>query len=165
MIRKIQRYESRLSWAATILLLALSTKRCFPKKRCEMLRNLYLFFLVGVGGMIGSMLRYGTTVLTKDLSFSIPFGTLISNVAGCFLIGVVTSLAEQRAVLSGEARLFLATGICGGFTTLSSLVYEMQKLVANREFGVASLYFTTTFVGSFIAFFIGMVCVRLFVKG
>jgi|WetSurMetagenome_2_1015567.scaffolds.fasta_scaffold00119_31 fluoride exporter len=123
------------------------------------------FLLVGLGGMLGSFLRYGMTLVTRDASISVPWGTLLSNLAGCFLIGAVAGLAEARAVLSGEARLFLATGLCGGFTTLSSLVYELQKMLADREIALASLYFGATFAGSFTAFFIGFTAVRLIAKG
>lgn len=130
-----------------------------------MTKYLFPFLLVGIGGMIGTILRYSVTLATKDISLSIPYNTLISNVAGCFIIGVVTALADQRAFLSSDMRLFLATGICGGFTTLSSLVYELQKLLADKELFIASLYFTATFAGSFIAFFTGMVLIRLLVKG
>jgi len=123
------------------------------------------FILVGIGGMIGSLMRYGVTLLTKDISVTIPYGTLVSNIAGCFIIGAVTALADQRAIMSGEMRLFLATGLCGGFTTLSSMMYEIQKMIADREFAIASLYLASTFAVSFVALLCGMACVRLLVKG
>jgi CrcB protein len=121
--------------------------------------------LVGAGGMIGSLLRYLFIVLTKNIAVSIPYGTLLSNIAGCFILGIVVHLADQRGLLTQDTRLFLATGLCGGFTTLSSLVCELQKMFADRAYGIASLYFTITFAGSFTAFFLGMVCIRFFTKG
>jgi len=130
-----------------------------------MTKYFFPFLFVGIGGMIGTLLRYSVTLATKDLSVSIPYNTLISNLAGCFIIGVVTALADQRAILSSDMRLFLATGVCGGFTTLSSLVYELQKLLADREIFIASMYFAATFAGSFIAFFIGMTMIRFLIKG
>ncbi|MDX1488202.1 MAG: CrcB family protein, partial [Acidiferrobacterales bacterium] len=83
---------------------------------------------VGLGGLLGAILRYLTTLGGLKFSLVFPYGTLASNVVGCFLIGMIAKLATDTDLLSSEARLFLATGLCGGFTTLSSMMYELAEL-------------------------------------
>lgn len=93
------------------------------------------YLLVGCGGAIGSMLRY----LTVDLIgrffpvISFPFGTLIVNVVGCFFIAFIGSLATDRVNLSSDSRLFLFTGILGGFTTFSAFGYETFHLLKTSQ--------------------------------
>lgn len=116
--------------------------------------------LVGAGGAIGAVLRYLTTVASLNLSLTLPLGTLISNLAGCFVIGVVVTLAGRSTLISTEARLFLATGICGGYTTLSSLVFELVELVREGHVFQASAYVAATLAGSVLTFFLGVVLAR-----
>jgi CrcB protein len=93
-----------------------------------------------------------------------PYGTLISNLLGCFVIGIVATLAVGSTLLSTEARLFLMTGICGGYTTLSSLVYELAKFVEDGEFLHASVYFAATFVGAVMAFYLGTLLITILMR-
>jgi CrcB protein len=123
------------------------------------------FLYVGAGGAIGSVLRYLLTLFFQTFEMRFPFGTLTSNCAGCFIIGVVTGLSIDVPMLSGEARLFLATGICGGFTTLSSLVYELGQLFRDGQYALGSLYFVTTFFGAFGAFFAGITLIKIIYRG
>ena len=92
---------------------------------------------VGVGGFIGSVLRYWVTgaVYMFLPAPRIPWGTLVVNVAGCFAIGLLGALAETRGVLTASARLFLFIGVLGGFTTFSTFGYETLALL--REQAVA----------------------------
>lgn len=122
------------------------------------------FFYVGLGGLIGALLRYSTTLAAARFSIVFPYGTLISNLAGCFIIGAVTGIAAQSEALSPETRLFLATGVCGGFTTLSSFVYEMAQLVRDEELLLASLYFAATFAGAFLFFYLGTLLVNTLLR-
>ena len=86
--------------------------------------------LVAVGGGIGSVLRFLTAgMAARWLGLDFPYGTLIVNVVGSFLIGLVQALAEQAAVLPESARLFLSAGVMGGFTTYSAFSYETIRLV------------------------------------
>lgn len=121
------------------------------------------FLLVGTGGFIGSMLRYLMTVLFQNFH-TIPCGTLVSNLAGCFLIGIVTGLSVEIPLLSSEARLLLATGVCGGFTTLSSLIFEIDQLIRNGGYITGSFYLAGTILGASLAFISGIMLVRLFAK-
>jgi CrcB protein len=82
-------------------------------------------FLIFLGGGAGSVARYLTTLAAaRVISPEFPFGTLIVNVLGCFLIGFVHEVAMMSARLSPDVRLFLTTGILGGFTTYSAFNYE-----------------------------------------
>jgi CrcB protein len=102
--------------------------------------------LVALGGGIGSVLRYLTSgVAARWLGLDFPYGTLIVNVAGSFLIGLVQALAEEAAVLPEPARLFLSAGVMGGFTTYSAFSYETVRLVELDAFGraVANVVITT----------------------
>jgi CrcB protein len=107
--------------------------------------------------MLGGISRYTMSLLTQNVAaFSIPFGTLISNIAGCLLIGVIAGLGASSQVLSTEMRLLLATGFCGGFTTMSSFVYELGQFVQDKEYFYASSYFVATMAGAILAFVIGL---------
>jgi CrcB protein len=116
------------------------------------------FVYVGLGSMLGGMSRYGMTLATQNYALmSLPFGTLISNVLGCFLIGVIAGIGANTQVLSTETRLLLATGFCGGFTTMSAFVYELGKFVQDKEYFFASSYVVITLAGAGLAFVIGLV--------
>ena len=94
--------------------------------------------LVAVGGGVGSVLRYLTSGLAaRWLGLDFPYGTLIVNVTGSLLIGVVQALAEEAAVIPEPARLFLSAGVMGGFTTYSAFSYETMRLIELGAFGRA----------------------------
>ena len=113
--------------------------------------------LVGLGSMLGGVCRYGMSLLTQSVSaFSLPYGTLLSNLAGCLLIGVIAGFGERTELLSTEMRLLLATGFCGGFTTMSSFVYELGQFVQDKEYFFASTYFVATLAGAGLAFALGL---------
>jgi fluoride exporter len=95
--------------------------------------------LVGLGGMIGSVLRYVVASgLQKGVSESFPVGTMAVNLLGCLAIGVFASVAEVKQWTSPEARLFVTTGILGGFTTFSAFGYETFRLLRESAFGFAA---------------------------
>ena len=121
--------------------------------------------LVGLGSMLGGVSRYGLTLVTQNVSaFSLPYGTLVSNLAGCLLIGVIAGLGGKTEILSTEMRLLLATGFCGGFTTLSSFVYELGQFVQDKEYFFASTYFVATLAGAGLAFALGLLLSALLLR-
>jgi len=122
------------------------------------------FIYVGVGGFVGAMLRYATTLATQNFSLTFPYGTLFSNLIGCFVIGIIAEIAADSDVISSEMRLFLAAGVCGGFTTLSSMIYELVLLLKDREVFFASIYFAATFVGALLSFYLGSLLVSIVLK-
>lgn len=119
--------------------------------------------LVGVGGMAGSISRYGLSVFCRRFAIAWPGGTLAANLLGCLLIGAIAALSERTAAVSPAARLLLATGFCGGFTTLSSLVYEVLQLLRAGEYLHGTLYLTVTLLGAIVAFLLGALGVRFLV--
>lgn len=85
---------------------------------------------VALGGAIGSLARYGTYVASVRLwGPAIPWGTLIVNVAGCLVMGLLAGAADARLALHPDLRLFLMTGILGGFTTFSAFALDFARLV------------------------------------
>jgi len=123
-----------------------------------------LSLLVGAGGFAGSVSRYGLSVVAQRLSIEWPAGTLAANVLGCLVIGVVTAIFSRGESLTPETRLFLATGFCGGFTTMSSLVYETAAMLRASEYLHAFVYAAGTFFLSLVAFAIGVVGLRVMVR-
>ena len=91
--------------------------------------------LVGTGGFIGSVMRYllGGYIQQAAKSVSFPYGTLAVNVIGCFVIGFLSQLAENRGVFSSESRVFVFIGMLGGFTTFSSFGNETLNLARGGQ--------------------------------
>ena len=90
--------------------------------------------LAGIGGFLGSALRYVLGGYVQQSSKGLfPYGTLTVNVIGCFVIGFLSQLAENRGVFSSEARVFVFIGILGGFTTFSSFGNETLNLARDGE--------------------------------
>jgi CrcB protein len=87
-------------------------------------------FLAGIGGFIGSSLRYAVGGYVQQISRSadFPYGTLAVNLIGCFIIGFLSQLAESRGVFTAESRIFVFVGILGGFTTFSAFGNETMNL-------------------------------------
>jgi len=115
-----------------------------------MIKNL---LLVGLGGSIGSMVRYAVSLLTNSKLF--PYATLSVNIIGSFIIGIVFALSIKEAGLSNNWRLFLATGICGGFTTFSAFSLENMGLLQSGRFGIALTYIILSIVLGIAATFLG----------
>lgn len=124
-----------------------------------MIKNL---LIIGTGGFLGSIARYLVSQLNLTVSFhSIPVGTLTVNVAGSFLIGFLTGIAEKSMILTPEWRLFLMVGLCGGFTTFSAFTNENLMLIHTGQ-GLAVLLYTalSIFLG-FLAVYLGYVATNL----
>lgn len=111
------------------------------------------FLLVGLGGGIGSVLRYATALLVNSKLF--PYATLVVNIIGSFIIGVVFALTLREGVLSNNWKLFLATGICGGFTTFSAFSLENMGLLQSGKYGMAITYIGLSVVVGIAATFLG----------
>jgi CrcB protein len=102
---------------------------------------------VGIGGGIGSMFRYVISVFVgRHVPIVFPFGTFLVNCSGCFLIGMFYSLATKYTGFNPEWRLFLITGVCGGYTTFST--YSYDGLVLLRQ--GSNLSFLLYVIGSVV---------------
>jgi CrcB protein len=129
------------------------------------MQTLLALVFVGFGSMLGGLSRYGMTLATQNISaFSIPYGTLVSNLAGCLVIGLVAGISGKSELLSTEMRLLLATGFCGGFTTMSSFVYELGQFMQDKEYFFASFYFVATLAGAGIAFALGLLIIQFVMR-
>jgi CrcB protein len=129
------------------------------------MQTLLALVFVGIGSMLGGLSRYGMTLATQNISaFSIPYGTLVSNLAGCLVIGLVAGISGKSELMSTEMRLLLATGFCGGFTTMSSFVYELGQFMQDKEYFFASFYFVATLAGAGIAFAIGLLIIEFIMR-
>lgn len=91
--------------------------------------------LVGSGGFVGTLLRYALGGLVHRVlpMAAFPYGTLVVNLSGCLLIGVVAGLIDSRQVLTPEVRLFALIGVLGGFTTFSTFGYETFAMLRDGE--------------------------------
>ena len=126
----------------------------------------YSYFFVAVGGAIGAMARFGLNVfLQRDVEF--PWGTLTANLLGCLLMGIIAQLISGTAwfndagIIPDQYRLLFAVGFCGSFTTLSSLVLEMNTMLQKNEIFYSFSYFIGTLIGGFACFYLGIMCVRM----
>jgi CrcB protein len=111
------------------------------------------FLLVGLGGALGSMLRYAVYLSISVKNF--PWGTFAVNLTGSFIIGIVLALSLKDESFLNNWKVFLATGICGGFTTFSSFSAENVALFQNGKFGIALLYITLSIVLGIAAAWLG----------
>ncbi len=118
--------------------------------------------LVCVGGAIGSAARYlVATWAAGAFGTGFPRGTLIVNVVGSFLIGAIFETSLRSAAISGTLRLFLTTGVMGGFTTYSSFNYETLRLFEDGSVGLAFLNLSLTVLGCLVAGMLGLASARL----
>jgi len=100
-----------------------------------MLKNL---LLVGLGGAAGSILRSLFAIWFKHSSF--PLATLLVNIIGSLVIGMVIAVSLRNSSFDANWRLFLATGLCGGFTTFSAFSAEGLQMLQQQRYGVFVLY-------------------------
>ena len=92
------------------------------------------FLNLVIGGAAGTVARYLLSgAVYKFLGTSFPYGTLIVNISGCFILGVLAALSEKKFMLGPDLRILLMIGFCGAFTTFSTLIFETEII-----------YFTTT---------------------
>jgi CrcB protein len=90
--------------------------------------------LIALAGAIGTLSRFWLQGFVQKLTGEgFPWGTLVVNVLGCFLFGVVWSLAEERLVISGETRLIILTGFMGAFTTFSTFAFETGQQLRESQ--------------------------------
>lgn len=120
--------------------------------------------LVAVAGGAGALARYGMGSAVQRLSGAeFPLGTLIVNVVGCFLFGLIAGLAEQRLPLSKETELVLLTGFMGAFTTFSTYAFHTGLFLHERQWGLAVLNIASHNVLGVALLLLGLMAGRAFV--
>lgn len=102
--------------------------------------NMYNYIIVFIGAGLGGMLRYwASNFVYKFLPPDFPYGTLVVNVLGSFIIGIVMFYFNENKLISPTTRVFLTVGFCGGLTTFSTFSFETINLLKEREFYFAGL--------------------------
>ena len=119
------------------------------------------WLLVGAGSFLGGIARFGLSGLVQRWAgASFPWGTLAVNVAGCFAIGGVLHLVEDRSLLGPDARLFVVVGLLGGFTTFSAFGWETFELLRGGQAGLALLNATGNVAAGVAAVWLGRAALR-----
>jgi CrcB protein len=115
-------------------------------------------FFIGLAGALGTLSRYGVGLWAgRTLGTAFPYGTLIVNVTGCFLIALIGQLALQTTLISPTLRLTLTTGFMGGLTTYSSFNFETTNLLRDRAWIPACVNLGITLSTCFIAGILGLI--------
>lgn len=124
----------------------------------------YLIVFLGAG--IGGAGRHGVNVLSARLfGTGFPAGTLVINVLGCLVMGLIAGAFAFRGYLPQELRLFLTTGILGGFTTFSAFSLDAALLWERGEVGLAALYVGASVIFSLLAVAAGLALSRYMLAG
>ena len=117
-------------------------------------------FLVGIGGMAGSIIRY---IISKNISHiydSFPLGTFVVNIIGCLLAGILFKYISLNKEINIDLSLFLIVGFCGGFTTFSAFTIDSINLLNENKF---LLFFSYTILSSIVCIlfcYIGMIIIK-----
>ena len=119
------------------------------------------FWAVAIGAALGGVLRYYVaSTLQQRLGATFPWGTLVVNVSGSLLLGVLIRYALATPTVSVEMRALLTTGFCGGYTTFSTYSYETATLLEDGQYGRAGAYALASVVVALGATFAGFVLAR-----
>jgi len=124
--------------------------------------DIKILLLIGSGGFAGSILRYVLSMLVQNKFLSsFPYGTISVNLIGSFFIGVVYALVE-KGNLSPEARIFIATGLLGGFTTFSAFSLDALNLLQEGLWIEGTSYIIISVILGIAFAFLGLITIKLF---
>ena len=120
--------------------------------------------LVGLGGCLGAVARYklGGLVLHHSTDWRFPLATFLVNALGCLVAGVLAGAVERYWAFSTDVRVFLFTGLLGGFTTFSAFGMETVFLLRRGQFGVALAYVVLSVICGVAGVWLGMVAIPRF---
>jgi CrcB protein len=110
---------------------------------------------IALGGVAGTLARYGLQGWIQPRGGTFPVGTLVVNLAGSLVLGFVARYATGTTVISPDVRAGLTIGLCGGFTTMSTFSYETVALLGDGDYWRAGLYMGGTIVGCLVAVALG----------
>jgi len=120
-----------------------------------------LYLIVFIGAGVGGALRHGVNVGASRLfGYGFPFGTFIVNVVGSFVMGLLAGYFIYRPGIPQHLRLFLTTGILGGFTTFSSFSLDAALLVERHAYALAAGYIVGSIAAGLSALFFGLAVFR-----
>ncbi len=116
---------------------------------------------LAAGGLLGTFARYFLAgAVHRFWGATFPFGTLVVNLTGCFAIGFLAVLAEEKFLLGPTARVFLMIGFCGAFTTFSTFIFETANLTKDGETLSALMNIVLSVVLGFLVFRLGVILAR-----
>jgi fluoride exporter len=108
-------------------------------------------FLIALFGAIGTLARYGLQGVAQiRLGGTFPYGTLLINLSGCFLLGLIGQLTLNRMLVSADMRMAIAVGFFGGYTTFSSFGWETAKMLEDGEWLPATTYVIASVVAGLL---------------
>lgn len=129
--------------------------------RFNFFKMIYKLLIIGFGGFLGSISRFLLTkVIQEQSNTTFPWGTMVVNILGSFIIGIVFALSVKNNILPPVWRNFLAIGFCGGFTTFSSFTLDNFQLIANQQIFFSLLYTLLSVILGFIFLYSGILLVR-----
>ena len=118
----------------------------------EKVTNMFIkCLIVGIGGFVGSILRYLISLIPINEKYIFPIKTLITNVIGAFVIGLIVALALKKPDINPKTTLLIKTGFCGGFTTFSTFALESSDLLGKGQWGIGITYMILSVVLSVLA--------------
>jgi len=120
------------------------------------------FLIVGLGGFIGSVARYSIAkYFQENMNSVFPWSTFIINILGSLLIGIIYGISEKNDLINDEMRLFIAVGICGGFTTFSTFSNDNFMLLRSEEWIRFTLFTTLSVFLGLIAVYVGRLLTKI----
>jgi CrcB protein len=118
---------------------------------------------IGSGSFLGGIARYLTArAVQNSIASSFPYGTMVVNLLGCLLIGLIFGISERTNLINDEWRIFLAVGFCGGFTTFSTFANENMTLLREGNFYYFTLYTGLSVFLGLVAVFLGNALTKIF---
>ena len=115
-----------------------------------------LIWYVAIGSALGGVARFGLSgFIQQRAGPGFPMGTLVINITGSFLLGMLMRYTLQSEIVSPEVRTMLTTGFCGGYTTFSTFTYETAVLLEDGEYSRASLYIGASVLVALLGMFLG----------
>ena len=118
------------------------------------------FLAVGIGAAVGAWMRWWLGVLLNPVIPALPLGTLVSNLAGGYLMGIAMAIMEQNQALSPELRLLVTTGFLGGLTTFSAFSGEAASLLGQHQYGWFAALIAAHVAGSILMTIAGIATIR-----